>query len=74
MTAEELWSKHFDGLHWDDITQEKEVLFAKEYARLKCEELIKIVAEKAEVEHDWNTSYVDRDSILNAVDLNEFIK
>ena len=46
----------------------------KEYARLKCEELLKIVAEKAEVEYDWNASYVDRDSILNAVDLNEFIK
>ena len=45
-----------------------------EYARLKCEELLKIVAEKVEVEYDWNASYVDRDSILNAVDLNEFIK
>ena len=54
------------------------------YARLKCEELLKIVAEKAQTKElfvngsngGWydKVGYVDRDSILNAVDLNEFIK
>lgn len=48
------------------------------FAKLKCEELLKIVAEKAEVAQCENNDYyeyeVDKDSILNAVDLNEFIK
>lgn len=47
----------------------------KEYAKLKCEELLKIVAEKAEVSFNkFGEEYVDKESILNAVNLNEFIK
>lgn len=59
----------------------------KEYAKLKCEELLKIVAEKAKIEtkpkenilnlsmmDDWSYYTIDKNSILNAVDLNEFIK
>jgi hypothetical protein len=86
MTAEELWGNHFNGLHWDDITQEKEIEFAKEYARLKCQELLEIVAEKVALEHftpfsGWQrNSYiedntrVDKDSIFNVVNLDELIK
>jgi hypothetical protein len=45
----------------------------KEYAELKCKELLKIVAEKADKAHvgGWD---LDRDEVLSAVDLKEFIK
>ena len=62
----------------------------QEYARLKCKELLEIVAEKAKIKTENNLVYqqpykfycnkeehsifVDKDSILNAVDLNSFIK
>jgi hypothetical protein len=54
----------------------------KEFAELKCKELLEIVAEKAKIkevnyedEMEWvNYTIVDKDSILNAVDLKEFIK
>ena len=52
----------------------------KEYARLKCQELLEIVAEKAEVKTvsipnglNIKTCVVDRDSVFNAVDLDKFI-
>jgi hypothetical protein len=45
----------------------------KEYAYLKCKELLEIVAEKATVIEYWNDWYVEKDSILNAVDLKQFI-
>jgi hypothetical protein len=49
----------------------------KEYAKLKCQELLEIVAEKAEVKDFYILSepfckIVDIDSILNAVDLEKF--
>lgn len=57
----------------------------KEYAKLKCQELLEIVAEKAEAEikyeYSGNTgseyldewAVVNKDSILNTVDLDKFI-
>lgn len=57
----------------------------QEYARLKCQELLLLVADKAkvigEVEQNSDFNYVtpddiiivDKDSIFNAVDLNKFI-
>jgi hypothetical protein len=60
-------------------TQKDIVLSMQEYARLKCEELLEIVAEKAEIKTvgfsglNTKTCVVDRDSILNAVDLDSFI-
>ena len=50
----------------------------QEYAKLKCQELLEIVAEKAEVKEYFELNYewtytVDKDSILNAVDLDSFI-
>ncbi len=41
MTAKELWSKHFDGLHWDDITPEKEQKYAIEFAKYHVEQALK---------------------------------
>jgi hypothetical protein len=54
----------------------------KEFAELKCKELLEIVAEKAKIVenrsmingYDCTERWVDKDSILNAVDLKGFIK
>lgn len=50
----------------------------KEYTELKCRELLEIVAEKAKADMNFNftgnTPYVIKSSILNAVDLKNFIK
>lgn len=52
----------------------------KEYTKMKCGELLEILAEKSRVsvitysEGKGCRWEVDKDSILNAVDLNEFIK
>jgi hypothetical protein len=52
----------------------------KEFAELKCKELLEIVSEKAKTKpYSTNTSIdfsklvVDKNSILNAIDLKEFI-
>lgn len=44
----------------------------QEYAKLKCQELLEIVAEKADEAHigGWD---LDRDEVINAVDLDKFI-
>lgn len=45
----------------------------EEYAKIKCEELLNIVAEeiiKVPVKEGY---YIDKNSILNAVDLNKFL-
>lgn len=90
MTAEELFGEHFNGLHYDDITSEHIENYAKHFARLKCQELLEIVAEKAKIKTENNLVYqqpykfycnkeehsifVDKGSILNAVDLDSFIQ
>lgn len=93
MTAEEVLN---EWLLQTDQTNLKEGHYfvieqaMKEYSRLKCKELLKIVAEKAKIIDEDNDTYeqphvfyckgeeyktwVDTNSILNAVDLNEFIK
>ena len=45
----------------------------QDYATMKCKELLEIVAEKADKAHvgGWD---LDRDEVLNAVDLNSFCK
>jgi hypothetical protein len=45
----------------------------KEYTELKCKELLEIVAGKADEAHvgGWE---LDRDEVLNAVNLKEFIQ
>lgn len=92
MTAEDILNKqncngYVQGEVFGDFYYEtSEIIDAmKEYARLKCEELLKIVAEKAKASIEYTYSgnvgeyrdewaIINKDSILNAVDLNEFIK
>lgn len=53
-----------------------------EFAKLKCEELLSLAAEKAKIrelnyedEQEWVCyNEVDKESILNCIDLEEFIK
>lgn len=81
MTAEEYLTQN--TLESNDLyfrTKVVDIWTAKEYARLKCKELLEIVAErvKAEVLYEWSANtvneyaVVDKDSILNAVDLDSF--
>ena len=46
----------------------------KEYTELKCKELLEIVAEKAYAQVEYDCAVIDKDSILNAVNLKEFIQ
>ncbi len=70
MTAEEFTEKYYPEGCRDWMFEEA----LSEFAELKCQELLEIVAEKAyaQVEHDC--AIIDKDSILNAVDLKEFIQ
>ncbi len=90
MTAEEILE---EWLSQTDQTNLKEGHYfvikeaMKEFAELKCKELLEIVVQKAETKTiyesndqpsssfgDYEYDVVDKDSILNAVDLKEFIK
>jgi hypothetical protein len=62
-------------------TQKDIVKSMQEYAMEKCKDLLEILINKAEVKTvtipnglNIKTCVVDRDSMLNAVDLNEFIE
>jgi hypothetical protein len=103
MTAEDLLHESYFNIVLDIretyLTDSDITSAMKEYARLKCEELLKIVAENAQIKVEKKSQYgksrkwqkvkeneefglfdyemrtsVDKSSILNAVDLNEFIK
>lgn len=79
MTAEEFWKNNLMFSGSGNVDYEfSEVL--REFAKLKCQELLEIVAEKAETKKEYLDPFlkpdiiIDKNSILNAVDLNEFIK
>lgn len=84
MTAEELlYTKHPEGYVMGEVFgefyfEERQILeVMKEYTKHKCQELLEIVAEKAELKIDCllDSYYnIDKDSILNAVNLDKFIK
>lgn len=76
MTAEEYLLDNIDEIFGWDTSQFGEVeKHFKIFTKMKCEELLKIVAEKAKIyDSKYDGYHVCEDSILNAVDLNEFIK
>jgi len=84
MTAEDLLEKDYFHLVLDsrdsNISVGEIQGAMREYATLKCKELLEIVAEKAELDYEKYDNYdaqsceINKDSILNAVDLKEFIK
>lgn len=88
MRAEEVLKKKKRlGLHDFYYEDEEIIVSMREYAKLKCQELLEIVAEKAEIKTiyesndqpsssfgDYEYEVVDKDSILNAVDLDKFLE
>ena len=55
--------------------EDEDILKAlKEFAEQKCKELLEIVAEKAYAQVEYDCAIIGKDSILNAVNLKEFIK
>ncbi len=84
MTAENIlneWLLQTDNTHLKEGHYFVIKQAMKEFAEIKCKELLEIVAEKAEIKTvtipsglNIKTCVVDKDSILNAVDLKEFIK
>ncbi len=85
MTAERILQENYstkpDIDHPYKLYWKEDVVNAMiEFAELKCQELLEIVAEKAKTKtDDFGGSFrgdviIDRDSILNAVNLKEFIK
>ena len=96
MTAKEILKQNQEQAFYNQNSDYR-IKSMQEYARLKCQELLLIVAEKAELgikteglekivmktyktysqgghgEPSWCTKiYIDKDSILNAVDLDSF--
>lgn len=83
MTYDELLKDRLEEYHYQDDTISVSTAFldmlAKDYATMKCKELLEMVAEKAEVKTvtipnglNIKTCVVDVDSILNVVDLETF--
>ena len=85
MRAEEVLKKQKRlGLHDFYYEDEEIIVSMREYAKLKCQELLEIVAEKAKMIEDGDEQYeeyyldlggslrIDKDSILSAVDLEKF--
>ena len=67
MTAENYALENMQGTDLQEIE-----MALQGFAKMKCKELLEIVAEKAKITDFGYT--VSRDSIINAVNLDEFIK
>lgn len=87
MTAEDFLQEHLEISHFYLDKYEQTCCFSadvqkamREFAELKCKELLEIVAEKAKTRKEYYDPFiepsiiVDKDSILNAVNLKEFIQ
>lgn len=93
MTTEDFLQEHLEISHFYSDIYEETVCFSKdvqkamkEYTKLKCQELLLLVAEKVRIIEDGDVDNpyeeyfldlggslrVDKDSILNAVDLETF--
>lgn len=60
MTSEELFGKHFNGMHYDDITSEMIKKYAVEFAKIKVREAVELIKDN-----------VDKRTIDNAFDIDE---
>lgn len=82
MTARETIMEGNEGMEFrdviDNLYDDVILILMKSYAKEKCQELLEIVAEKAKTKKNgnsgsWFDASVDKDSILNAVNLDKFI-
>ena len=68
-----------ENSHGDSITNKQGIDAMHFFAKLKCEELLLLAAENAKLDYDKFDLYdaytceIDKKSILNVVDLDEFI-
>lgn len=104
MTVEDKFNKYFKtfpkyGTYLAEDWKKEIIKISKQYTKLKCQELLQIVSEKAVIKIEKKSQYgkyrkwqkikdneefdlfdyemkssVDKNSILNAVNLDEFIK
>jgi hypothetical protein len=80
MTAEKFYQKWNLEHYYESNNHNDLINVMKDYAELKCKELLNIVAEKAKTKTDYfggsfrGDIIIDKDSILNAVNLKEFIQ
>ena len=77
MTAREVIMDGNEGYRFkdviDNLTEDCILDCMKEYARLKCEELLEIVADNVYAQVEYDCAIVEKDSIFDAVDLDSFI-
>lgn len=85
MTAEDCLQESLKISHFYNDKYERMCCFSddvqvamQEYAKLKCQELLEIVVDKAKTKKNgnsgsWFDASIDKDSILNCVDLGSFI-
>lgn len=66
MTAKELFGKHFNGLHYDDISPERIEKYAIEFAKYHVIEALEAAAENVIIEGNKHEYELDKESILNA--------
>ncbi len=78
-TAEELFGKHFGGMHFDDITPEMTEKYAIEFAKLHVEAALIEASAKATTSDDIDgdsgegSFWVNKESILSAYPLSNII-
>lgn len=75
MTAEEYFEEWNLAYYYESKNHNNLIKIMNDYAKLKCRELLKIVVDKAEENftHSFGYYFEDKSSILNVVDLDEFI-
>ena len=82
MTSEELFGKHFNGMHYDDITSEMIKKYAVEFAKIKVREAVELIKDNVdygiyqnddgqEPFHHESNIFVDKRTIDNAFDIDE---
>jgi hypothetical protein len=81
MTVEEFLEKNYFGMTLDiahsDVMENDVKTAMQEYAQMKCKQLLKIVVKEARINfsNDKSNDFgIDKDSILNCVDLEKFCK
>lgn len=82
MTSKELFGKHFDGMHYDDITPKRIQKYAVEFAKMKICEVVELIKDNVdygiyqnddgqEPFHRESNIFVDKSTIDNAFDIDE---
>jgi hypothetical protein len=85
MTVEELLKEKLEEYHYEEdaimVTTAFLDMFANEFAKIKVKEALEIAAKKAKIKYKDSEygvfdrkAVVNKNSILNAVNLDEFIK